>query len=412
MVKAFSMSGKRHNTHFLILTTFLVFLVCMSPRYISTLKIRIGINLSYFDITMVFAWALFAKKKAIISYESVFILIWLIQIIISVWRAEQINLWGYYVLYVSEMLLFMMFIMYFDRDKIDKYIINGFLIGLTVHLLIGFYEIMAKHYLFEVGTFSRKYMHTTGISIFHNPNDYSMFVVVLLPFAVHKFVDNLKRKKIAVLYGFLIAGSIYFSIVNKSRVAVLCLTVLIVYCVKQILKTRKHKYIISFLLIISLSLTLLIPNVMEWLLSVVADNSFNTASRADLVRLNLIRNGLYFLEQTNGMGVGAGNLYDWLSFKSIYYIENIRYMHNWYIELLATFGIVLFVLYVIFHFRILRHLYIEQKESDNAFGITRAMFLSFVFFTITSVSSSTNVYSEWVWIYLGWMAVKNIGSVS
>lgn len=118
---------------------------------------------------------------------------------------------------------------------------------------------------------------------------------------------------------------------------------------------------------------------------------------SDIARLNLIKNGLYFLKQTYGFGVGAGNLYNWLAERSIYYIGDLRFIHNWYIEVLVTFGVVFFILYMIFHGRILHKLYSHKYRTSS---LKTSFFLSFLCFSVVSISSSSNVYSEWVWMYL------------
>lgn len=147
-------------------------------------------------------------------------------------------------------------------------------------------------------------------------------------------------------------------------------------------------------------------------MNMLHENSLNLSKSSDQVRWNLIRNGFYFLRKTYGFGVGAGNLYEWLSTKSVYYIGSIRYMHNWYIEILATFGVVIFVLYLIYHIRVMLALLHNSRTERNILGIHTGYLLSFICFTLMSISSSTNVYSEWVWMYLAVFSAYTVHSIS
>lgn len=133
------------------------------------------------------------------------------------------------------------------------------------------------------------------------------------------------------------------------------------------------------------------------LTNLLASNTIDLTGRSDIARLNLIKNGLYFLKQTHGLGVGAGNLYNWLADRSIYYIGDLRFIHNWYVEVLVTFGVAFFILYIIFHGRMLYKLYSNKYHISS---LKTTFFLSFVCFSVVSISSSSNVYSEWVWMYL------------
>lgn len=394
------------------LVSLLVFLACMMPRYIGVFKVKIGINISLYDIFVLLVWGLFAKKRLLKKqYEVIFFIIWLIWTVLSFWRANAVNLWAYYVLYLGVTILFLQYLIRISDVFVFEAIPKALSTALFVHLVIGLYEITSHRYLFEVGQFSKRYYGKVGVSVFHNPNDYSTFVIVILPFIVYLLAHEKQFVK-KLWYCLLVALSILMLIINESRLAVLSLLVLgVLY---MLVLTRKSKYRILYYLLffVVLAAFFSFSKSRVWLMNMLHENSLNLSKNSDQIRLNLIKNGFYFLRKTYGFGVGAGNLHEWLATKSIYYIGTIRYMHNWYIEILATFGVVIFTLYLIFHIRVILTLIHNSTTEKNILGINTGYLLSFLCFTLMSVSSSTNVYSEWVWMYLAVFSAYTVYSLS
>lgn len=381
----------------------LVFLSCMMPRYIGAFKIRIGINVSAYDIAVVLVWALYSGKRFFSrQYEMNFFAVWLIWTVVSVWRSRAINSWAYYVLFLCISIMLMQYLISREDVRIFQVIPRGLAAALMVHLAIGIHDVITHNYLFEVGEFSKRYYGKVGVSVFHNPNDYSTFLIVVFPFVMHLFAQANSALERAV-YAAAVIMSVYMLAVNESRVAVLAGTALILIYVFLLTRYSRYKFVIYLSLPVIVVSALNNPVVRLWIFNVLRENSLNLGRSSDMVRWNLIRNGLYFLRRTYGFGVGAGNMYQWLATRSIYSIGTIRYMHNWYVEILATFGVLIFVLYMIFHMRVLKILYTRARDERNILGLHTAYMLSFLCFSIMSISSSTNVYSEWVWMYLAVM---------
>ena len=133
-----------------------VFLACLVPRYIATFKIRIGINVSLYSIIVIIFW-LFGKKKLTYrkTIESSFFLIWITFIMLSVWRADNIGSWAYYLLWALTALLFQQLLITYHNEDTCEYVIKALTDALFIHLLIGLYEITTHQYLFLTGNISR-----------------------------------------------------------------------------------------------------------------------------------------------------------------------------------------------------------------------------------------------------------------
>ena len=376
-----------------------VFLACLVPRYISALKLHIGIDISYYTITVVLFWLLFTRRVVINKkIECVFFYIWLLYIFLSVWRAENIGIWFFYLDWILTAILFQQILIRYRDESTYEFIVKALTDSLFVHLLMGLYEITAHTYLFEVGNVARTSYGHVAIGIFHNLNDYSTFVTTMIPFAIYRFLSSYKiTEKLYSL--FLAITSLYLIILNGSRGAILTLMIFVLAGIVMFAKkSNKNKLIISGIIcVFGVLLVFNIGNSSTFLFNLISSNTVDTNYSSDIARINLIRNGLYFLKKTYGFGVGAGNLYSWLAEKSIYNIGNLRFIHNWYVEVLVTFGVLFFVIYIFFHGKLLYKLFSKKYGTSQ---LKTTLFLSFVCFSVVSISSSSNIYSEWVWMYL------------
>ena len=200
-------------------------------------------------------------------------------------------------------------------------------------------------------------------------------------------------------------------LVTSSRAAILGLIASLITLGALIFKKNKYKLPLIFIVFILLFSYLVVPGINRFVNQTITNSSIDTATTSDIIRINLLRNGIYFLKQTHWLVVGAGNLKLWLENKSIYNIAQILYMHNWYMEIFVTFGVVVFILYIIFHVNIFISLIKKINNKDEEFVRAIAFFSSFVIFSITSISSSSNIYSEWFWMYIA-MCISYIDFVS
>ena len=376
------------------------FLACMVPRYISTFKIPLGIYISLYTVLVVLVWLVYIRKiRFYKKIESCIFGIWFLFVILSAWRAQRIGVWLYYVDWTLTAILFSQILYFSDKSKLFDNIINALLLGLFIHLIIGLYEVSAHRYLFAVGDFGRRYYGTTAISIFHNPNDYVTFVITMLPFSLY-VLNRTKRGIVRIVQVFIIIASVYLVIKSESRGGFLSLVLLaLTMGVLYYKKSDKNKVIIISLSALSIILAFSITPIRSYLFGLYSLNRVDSDG-VDIARVNLIKNGFYFLKQTYGFGVGAGNLIVWLTEKSIYSIGKLGLMHNWYMEILVTFGVFFFAVYCAYHLKIIFRLLGMFDRKDEFWNLNNTFLASFICFSLVSISSSSNVYSEWMWMYL------------
>lgn len=389
-----------------------VVLACLAPKYYdSVLRLPIGLRVSFYTVFVVATWFLFVRIVVVHKkIESYIFLVWLFFLIVNVWRVEQIGAWGYFVVWIVTALLFQQIVYFQANNETFNIIIKAVVDGLFIQLLLGLYEITTHRYLFEIGDVifkSNRLYGNVAISMFRNLNDYATFVMTMCPFAVYKYFEQQGILK-KVYYGAISLLSIFMLIRSESRAVVLTIIVLLAFLLYlNYKKSAQNKIVLSFACVIILFSFLLLPSLQQVVVNILEHNFINPESGSDSARINLIKNGLYFLFETYGFGVGAGNLVVWLGQKSVYDIGSLLFIHNWYVEILVTFGILFFLVYVVFHVKVLLNLY-KKIDKTKVWSKNNTILISFLAFSIVCISSSSNFSAEWVWMYFSWISMYSL----
>ena len=138
-----------------------------------------------------------------------------------------------------------------------------------------------------------------------------------------------------------------------------------------------------------------------------AINSFLTETlfnSGDLIRINLIKNGFVFLKDSFGFGVGAGNIPYYLENYSRFEIGTIFSLHNWWLDILITYGVGLFILYLVYYGKLVVILYKMKNTSNDFVRYTSISFISILSsYLIGSTSSSSNFPIMWIWVFFAIM---------
>jgi teichuronic acid biosynthesis protein TuaE len=180
-----------------------------------------------------------------------------------------------------------------------------------------------------------------------------------------------------------------------------------------LLNLMKRKKIKKFLFI-SVSITIVftiftvigMPSVYQKILSVlnkVLYFDFNATDSSDPIRVNLIKNGFEFLKHTFGFGTGAGNIEYWMANKSIYDTLLVTNMHNWWMEILTGYGVFVFVGYMWMYLTMTKGFFTAFMHSEDKFiqNVSIGLLCCMVAFLMGSVSSSSNITQEWLWVFWG-----------
>jgi len=88
---------------------------------------------------------------------------------------------------------------------------------------------------------------------------------------------------------------------------------------------------------------------------------------------------------------------------AVYGSSAITNMHNWWGELLTAYGVYFTLLYLVFYFSLFLTLFQKYRHSTERDTKILAMgFMAFqVIFVLGSVSSSSNIIRDWLWVVWG-----------
>lgn len=279
---------------------------------------------------------------------------------------------------------------------------------MTVLLIWGYFEITTNIYLLanlgkldKYGTFSHQFFSRIPVTIFENQNDYATMLLAYIAVTIvfYQLARTLFSK---ALYLVLIFATFYLIFRTQSRLVLLSAGVFIVIYFAYNLRFYLSKKQWQGILLLGVSIIVIffiLPQTRRLLLSVIyVGGQFDMSG--DMVRLNLWRNGLFFLAATFGFGVGAGNIETWMDQFAILPTEVIVNMHNWWLEILTSYGLFVFIAYCLMYgILIFRLSQLRKIQTKNRTQITIA-FLAFLWsFILASITSANNLLIEWHWVF-------------
>ena len=84
---------------------------------------------------------------------------------------------------------------------------------------------------------------------------------------------------------------------------------------------------------------------------------------SNIIRKNLILNGYDFFKESKGLGVGAGNYMKYIQLgKGEYETDGVDSPHNWLIEIISQYGIIIVILFIFLIFYIFKVIYFSIKK--------------------------------------------------
>jgi teichuronic acid biosynthesis protein TuaE len=192
----------------------------------------------------------------------------------------------------------------------------------------------------------------------HNPNDYALFLVSALPFVLGRYIYS-SRTLQGMLYLFPLALGVYLLFATGSRSAVLslcldCLLLLVMTVSTQGSKRlarllRACAFCVIVVAVNSIPLVLQYPQVTAvvpmWRQAEVAAEQIDGKAESIGLRWSLVQNGLEFVRETKGFGVGVGNTGWWMANRGAADTSGVSDPHNWWLDLLVTYGIAIAALF-------------------------------------------------------------------
>ena len=331
--------------------------------------------------------------------------IWLLYAFFSLaWVKDYVG-WLKAVFFIGIGFITILIFKEYIRDKND--ILRSFhmIIPMIIfHNILGWYEVTTGHFFFLSENKISKYLrYGNPVSTFGNTNDFAVFLMFAfyILYICLMNTDKIINKTIYMLTMCSSVGLILFTMSRASLIGlILGFFVLTIYSLRKE-KTRK------FILIILCSILLLLifnANIIFNFLNNISNIlvfDFLKQQGSEFVRINLIKNGFNFLVSTLGFGTGAGNIEYWMSHYGEYYTGVVYNIHNWWMEILVGYGLIVFTLYILFYLKLFMDMKKKYKLSNNPTDMSMSLGIMCILvgYIVASLSSSSNINAEWLWVF-------------
>lgn len=314
--------------------------------------------------------------------------------------------------YIINILFLLLFLGDIDcKNKIERVlrILSGNYILL---LLLGLFESFTGiYYLYEGTVFSSR---STQLGLFYplgplyNTNDFALLLAILLPFVLYYTKEHKNNKKLASL----IFLATMFLVLNSESKLIL-ISIFLYFIVEFVrLKNLTKKIRMASITFIIISLALVIMIQMDVLTTIVQDfMSLNLSRGSGGVRFNLFMNAVRLLGRTTFLGVGVGALpYYIMNSTDMIYVSGGS-IHNSWLEFFAEFGIICFLLIVVWIIGLASKMN-KSKMLITNFKDIRLLDVSLnciLIFPIAVLASSSVTSDPFIWLFFGLIAsVANV----
>ena len=332
-------------------------------------------------------------------YSTLFMYIWLFYAMITVIWAKDRSDWirNIFFLLVAVFCI----VLFINRFNNKERVIKAFWAlhwGIVLQSIIGWYEMITLDYRFIDWTEKLYQYYIDGklrepIAMAGNQNDFATMMLVGV-FVGYICISTTKKNWLKAICAALVISEAALIFLSTSRANMIGFVIAIMFI--MFVGGRRKLLIIPGAVVV----LLLFP---EMLNNVTVNMYLDLANKAsgDSNRISLIKNGFVFLWRTFGFGVGCGQIESWMSTEAVYNTNGIINMHNWWMEILTGYGIVIFIGYVIFYFRMLSVFISAWKRGANKETRAVAMAISsiMVSYIIAGISSSSNMTNEFLWVF-------------
>lgn len=335
-------------------------------------------------------------------YSVYFMFIWTMYAIFTVIWVQDISMWLRGVFFI---IVGMICIVMFQNTFLDKKDILScfYLLGIItlLHNVIGWYEVVTGNYYFSSPETAARYMRLQRpVSTFGNVNDFSLFMFFGV-FILYICYKNTRKFLVKFIYLVGAISSVIIIIFASSRGVIIGLLIAFIWFTLNVVKRLKVQRLIILFLFMLIILVVILPFINISVLNFIQIDKLYINLTEESGRLNLLKNGLYFLYRTFGFGVGTGNIEHWMLYKGIYPTEGLLNIHNWWAEILVGFGIIIFTMYIIFYIRLFISMSKTYKTSSNNTDsiISLSIMCIMLGYIIAGISPSSNMDTEWLWVF-------------
>ena len=342
-----------------------------------------------------------------------FLALWLFYVFFSMtWAANKgYALKNIILLFLGISIVFFL-VHYFQDLKQLKWLYWLWLLIFIALITVGVWEATTGNHLYISGSYGeeRSRFRFAPTAVFHNQNDFAGYIALTLPMVLAwiRYCPKLIGRVIGV---FISIVGLWLLILTTSRSCYIAVFTGLFFWFLFLLRWKEKIKALALATFLCILLVVAFPNKTQNILKMIQIQADSIATiifqNEDIgtlyVRLNLIKNALYFTAKTAGFGVGAGNVEHYMEEFKIYPVNDITNVHNWWIENLANYGVFIFTGYLIFYFSLFFHLWRVYKKVGNRTEkmLCEGLLVGLVSFVMASISSSSIIAFRPQWIFIG-----------
>lgn len=368
-----------------------------------------GVTLYAFRVLLIIGLPVLLFKKQLTCYTNkvskytfFFLITWLVYSAISlIWSMDKMAA-GKDILYLLFGIASFVFLISLKKGyaDFDKELSSAWGLVFIVVILVSVWEIYTANHL--VSNFTQRLydmkpfhiLHYVPVFTFDNPNHFAIYCCI----SVIIFSGAILRKSQPALNGFLIANSIFIIHLSKARLGIITLFIFGVIAFFYVFLKKNEKdlrqklmpvikfVMIAIFLIGSVFCFHPYENVNE---KIITPESISKDDHlaSTVLRKNLLMNGMLFLKQSKGLGVGPGNYQAYTNAGlGPYETDGIDSPHNWPMEILSQWGIGITALFLALFIYILAVLFRSVKRS----GFQQKHFLLLLLLVCYAIMSNAN----------------------
>lgn len=345
----------------------------------------------------------------------IFFLLWLTWGLISLLWAPNTILGIKHLVYLGSGCLIVFFTVFYSRTLEDLktlLMINVFVLIFEIGL--GLWELYSGFHL--MGSFPRYYLRHNILPVigtFGHPNNFATYLSMYLPllYMWGKYHEN---KIMTCIYFILLILGIHLIISTDSRANMLAVILGIIFVLIFIIINNWDLFFRSLIK------TIIILTIILGLGTFSYTNQFFDLTNNHIVqqitsvfthweegssinvRKTLILKGLAMLKESYGFGVGPGNSQFLMEQYKNETFGNVK-MHNWWVEVLVDYGVLVWVLLLFFLAKMIRDLMrvYRSSEQQKLKMWAEGLMISLIMFFIGVLSNGSMMSSPHMWILFG-----------
>ena len=320
-----------------------------------------GFKLSLFRILVVIAFLLTILKSLKLNNYIICMAVWLAEALLSYLWCTDTTRW-----FQAVFFIFIAFalVLFYSYNIVNTGVFNKacvfFALLIGVHNFIAYREIATGVYRWADETKVYALIRDgSPTSVFSNPNNLATVLLFGITVLIICFMNS-KIKIMRLLWGGLIISCIYLIVCTKSRANAIALIIGIIFYF-LIGSKQSSKRVGFFVALMMIGGLLAISPVGDLIVSQFSDVVRIKVSEETL-RVELLKTGWDCFIDSYGLGVGAGNLPN----KIIDHMGALGgSLHFWWLEVLFTYGPIVFALYIYSYVKLLLTCINNSKRGSS-----------------------------------------------